>query len=162
VTTHELSCYSDPDRRVDHEHACLCVCPRPYLPNYMSDLHQIFVHLIYGRGLVFFWRHSDTLRISGFMDDIIFAHKLRLFDVATRLRQWGSHAALSVVRRNTRCMQQTFRTTSCSKAFFLTQSTDRHRTKPILVCWGNAMYMPTLIAGREAIFKFLRYKLPAY
>ena len=24
------------------------------------------------------------------MDDIIFAHKLRLFDVATRLRQWGN------------------------------------------------------------------------
>jgi len=36
---------------------------------------------------------------------------------------------------------------------------DRHRTKPVLVCWGDAMYMPTLIAGREAIFEFLPEKL---
>ena len=28
---------------------------------------------------------------SGFMDDVIFAHKLRLLDVAARLRQRGSH-----------------------------------------------------------------------
>jgi len=31
---------------------------------------------------------------------------------------------------------------------------DQHRTKPILVCWGHAMYTPTLIAGHEAIFEF--------
>jgi len=30
---------------------------------------------IYGRGSVL-WRRSDTLRISGFADDVIFAHKL--------------------------------------------------------------------------------------
>ena len=39
---------------------------------------------------------------------------------------------------------------------------DQHRTKPILVCWGHAMYTPTLIAGHEAIFEFLRQKLSAY
>jgi len=32
-------------------------------------------------------RRSDTLRISGFMDDVMSAHKLRLLDVAARLRQ---------------------------------------------------------------------------
>jgi len=42
----------------------------------------------------------------------------------------------------------------------LAQSTDLHRTKPILVCRGHAMYTPTLIAGREAIFEFLRQNLP--
>ena len=31
------------------------------------------------------------LCISGFMDDVVFAHKLRLLDVAARLRQRGSH-----------------------------------------------------------------------
>jgi len=36
---------------------------------------------------VLLWRRSDTLRISGFADDVIFAHKLRLLDVAARLRQ---------------------------------------------------------------------------
>jgi len=42
----------------------------------------------------------------------------------------------------------------------LAQSTDLHRTKPILVCRGHAMYTPTLIAGREAIFECLRQNLP--
>ena len=55
---------------------CVFVCPRSYLRNYTSDLHQIFVHVTYGRGSVFLWRRSDTLRISGFVGDVIFAHKL--------------------------------------------------------------------------------------
>ena len=38
----------------------------------------------------------------------------------------------------------------------------RHRTKPVLVHWGHAMYTPTLIAGREAIFEFLPEKLPTF
>ena len=69
----------------------------------------------YGRGSVLLWWRSDRLRISGFMDDAIFAHMLRLLDVAGRLRQWGSHAALGLARRNTRCRQQTLGTTSCSQ-----------------------------------------------
>jgi len=52
------------------------ICPRSYLWNYMSDLHQIFMRVTYGRGSVLLWRRSDTLRISGFADDVIFAHKL--------------------------------------------------------------------------------------
>jgi len=59
---------------------CVFVCPRSYLRNYTSDLHQIFVHLTYGRGSILLWRRSDMLRISGFMDDVIFAHELRLLD----------------------------------------------------------------------------------
>ena len=45
------------------------------------------VHVTSGRGSVLLWRRSDMLRISGFVDDVIFAHKLTLLDVAARLRQ---------------------------------------------------------------------------
>jgi len=63
------------------------VCPRSYIRNYASDLHQFFVLVSYGRGSVLLWRRTDTLRISGFMDDVIFAHKLSLFEVAAELGQ---------------------------------------------------------------------------
>ena len=39
------------------------------------------------------------------MDDVIFAHKLRLVDVAARLRQRGSHAGLGLARRNIHPLQ---------------------------------------------------------
>ena len=58
-------------------------------------------------GSVLLWQRSDALRISGFTDDAMFAHKLRLLDVAARLRQWGSHAAFGLVHRKTRCRQRT-------------------------------------------------------
>ena len=68
---------------------CVCdfICPRSYLRNYTSDLHHFYVHVTYGHDLVLLWLHSDMLRITGFMDCIIFAHKLRLLDIAARLRQ---------------------------------------------------------------------------
>jgi len=44
------------------------------------------VHFIYGRGSILLWWHSDTLCTSGFMDDIMFAHKPRLLDVAAQLK----------------------------------------------------------------------------
>jgi len=56
--------------------ACVyvCVCLSAIIS---SELHvrslHIFVHAIYGRGSVLPWRRSDTLCISGFMDDVIFA-----------------------------------------------------------------------------------------
>jgi len=58
-----------------------------YLRNYTSDLHQIFVHVTHARHSVLLRQRNDTLCISGFMDDVMFAHKLRLLDVAARLRQ---------------------------------------------------------------------------
>jgi len=68
---------------------CLCLCSsmRDHIQNYTSDLHQIFVHVTYGCSSVLLWPCNDTLCISGFMDDVIFAHKLGLLDVAARLRQ---------------------------------------------------------------------------
>ena len=67
------------------------VCPRSYLRNYKSDLHQSFMHVTYGRGSVLLWRRDDTLCTSGFM----FAHKPRLLDVATQLKR-SAHAALGL------------------------------------------------------------------
>ena len=66
---------------------CVFFSPRSYLQNYASDLRDFFVRVTYGRGSVLFWRRSDTLRISVFIDDVIFAHKLRLLNVGARLRQ---------------------------------------------------------------------------
>jgi len=74
----------------------MCVCLRSHLRNYMSDLHQSFLHFTYSGSSVLLWRRSDTFRISGFMNDVIFSHKLRLLDVAARLRQRGSQNVRSL------------------------------------------------------------------
>ena len=75
-----------PDRGAEYcdERVCLsvCVCPRSHLRNYTSDLHQIIVCVTYDRGSVLLWRRSNALCTSGFMDDIIFALKSRMLDVA--------------------------------------------------------------------------------
>jgi len=81
------------------ERVCLSVClsvrdrifgtTRPIITRF-------FMHVTYGRGSVLLCWRRDSLRISGFVDDAIFAHKLRLLDVAARLRQLGSHAALGI------------------------------------------------------------------
>jgi len=77
------------------EHVCLCVCV--CLSAMISwELHvwssPNFWHMLPMAVARFSWQRSDTLCTSGFMDGVIFAHKLRLLDVATRLRQWGLHA----------------------------------------------------------------------
>ena len=50
---------------------------------------------------VLLWRHSDTLSTSGFMDDVIFAHKPRLLDVAAQLKR----SVLWVLGLATNCAQ---------------------------------------------------------
>jgi len=57
-----------------------------------------FVHVIYGRGSVLLWRRSDTLCTSGFMDDVMFAHKPRLLDVAAQLKR-SAHVALGLAMK---------------------------------------------------------------
>ena len=75
---------------------CVLVCPRSYLRNCTFDFHQIFVHVASpGRGSVRLWRRSDTLCTSGFMDDVIFAHKPRLLDVVAQLKR-AAYAALGL------------------------------------------------------------------
>jgi len=70
------------------------VCSRSYL--YTRPIFtKCFVHVTYGRGSVVLWRRSDMLRTSGFMDDVTFAHKPRLLDVAAQLQR-SAHAALGL------------------------------------------------------------------
>ena len=78
------------------------VCVRVYL--YVHDhifgttrpiFTKIFVRVTYGRGSFLLWRRSDTLCTSSFMDDVIFAHKSRLLDVAAQLKR-SAHAALGL------------------------------------------------------------------
>jgi len=66
---------------------CLCVCLSAIVS---PELHvrsspDFFVYVTYGRGSVLLWLRIDTLCTSGFMDDVIFAQKLRLLDVAASL-----------------------------------------------------------------------------
>jgi len=78
---------------------CLCVCVYVCLSVrnhiYTSDLHHISAHVTHGRGSVLLWRSSDTLCTYGSMDDVIFAHKPRLLDVAAQLKR-NAHAALGL------------------------------------------------------------------
>jgi len=97
--------YSAPDKGAEYcdERVCLSVClsvcvfvcPRSYRQNYTSNLHHFFAHATYGRGSVLLWRCSDTLCTSGFMNDVIFAHKPRLLGVAAQLKR-SAHAALGL------------------------------------------------------------------
>jgi len=78
-----------------NERVCVCVCLSAIIS---SELHvrssPIFAHVTYGRGSVLLWRRN-MLRISSFMDDVIFSHKPMLLDVAAQLRR-SSHAALGL------------------------------------------------------------------
>jgi len=56
---------------------------------------KFFVHVAYGCGSVLLWRHSDTLCNSGFMDDVMFAHKARLLDIADAMKH-RAHAVLGL------------------------------------------------------------------
>jgi len=56
---------------------------------------EFFVHVNRRSGSVLFWRRSCMLCTSGFMDDVIFAHKPRLLDVAAQLKS-SAHAVLGL------------------------------------------------------------------
>jgi len=75
------------------EYICLsvCVCLSAIKSELQVRFSQKILCVAYGCCSVLLWRRGDKLRISGFMDDVMFAHKLRLLDVAARLRQRGSH-----------------------------------------------------------------------
>jgi len=58
-------------------------------------VNKLFARVTYGCGSVLLWRSSSMLCTSGFMDDVIFAHKPRLLDVAAQLKR-SAHAALGL------------------------------------------------------------------
>jgi len=79
---------------------CVCVCVCVCLSAIISSALHVrssptSVHVTYGEGSVLLWRRSDTLCTSGFMDDVIFAHKTRSLDVAAQLKR-RAHAALGL------------------------------------------------------------------
>jgi len=79
---------------------CVCVCVSVCVcPRLSSELRvrssPFFVHVSYGRCSVPVWRRSDMLYTSGFMDDVVFAYKPRLLDVANQLKR-SAHAALGL------------------------------------------------------------------
>jgi len=74
---------------------CVCVCVSAIIYSERPIFTKHFVHITYGRGSVRLWRRSDTLCISGFMDDVMFAHKRRLLDVAAQMMP-SAHAALGL------------------------------------------------------------------
>ena len=95
---------------------CLCVCLSAIIS---SQLHvrsspNFFAPVTRGYGSVLVCRRSDMLCTSGFMDDVVFAHKPRLLDVAAQLKR-SAHAAWGLAktsRRNTRHRQRTHGATS--------------------------------------------------
>jgi len=94
-----FSFYSAPDRGTQYWaclSVCVFVCQRSYLRNYTSDLHQFFARVTYGSGSVLLMRRSDMLCTSGFIDDVIFAHRPRLLDVAAPLKR-SARAALGLM-----------------------------------------------------------------
>jgi len=76
---------------------CLSVRDHKYLWNSTSDLRQFSLHFTYGLGSIFIWRRSDMLCTPGFMDDVIFAHRPRLLDVAAQMKH-SAHAALGLAK----------------------------------------------------------------
>ena len=81
---------------------CVCVCVCVCLSSsdhIFGTTRPIFIEFVmrvtYCRGSVLLWRRSDMSCISGFMDDVIFAHKPRLLDVAAQLKR-SAHAAFGL------------------------------------------------------------------
>ena len=66
---------------------CLSVCDHIFGTT-CPIFTKFFVHIACDRGSVL-WQHSDMLCISGFVDDVVFAPKLKLLNVTARL--WLSH-----------------------------------------------------------------------
>jgi len=88
------SCYSAPVRGAEYcdERVCLsvsvCLSVRDHIFGTTRPIFaNCFVHVSYGRGSVFLWRRSDTLCASGFINDVIFAHRPRLLEVAALLNE---------------------------------------------------------------------------
>jgi len=85
----------------------MCVCLSTIMSSelYVRSSPIFSVHVTYACGSVLLWRRSNMLCTSGFMDDVMFAHKPRLLDVAAQLKR-SAQTALDLaitVRSNTIC-----------------------------------------------------------
>jgi len=90
--------YSAPDRRAEYcdERVCLSVClsVRDIFGTRRPSFTKFFVHAIYGCGSVLLWRRNGNT--SGFVDDVMLAHKPMLLDVAAAQLKRSAHAALGL------------------------------------------------------------------
>ena len=73
---------------------CLSVCPLAYLKNHKAMTSpKNFMHAVCGCGSVVLWRCCDTLRTSGFVDDVTFslsgplARRVHSQSACSRIRQ---------------------------------------------------------------------------
>jgi len=133
--------YSTPDRWAEYcdELVCLCLCvcvcacSRSYLWITRPIFTKFFVHVTCGCGSILLWQCSDTLRISGFVDYVIFAHLLIACSMSPA--GWGSeahtYAALGLLHKNTRCRQQMLRINFCSQCLI---GTGQRAVKRVCVC----------------------------
>ena len=56
---------------------CVCVCLSLHDHIFATTrliCTKFFIHVTHRRGSFLLWRRNDTLRISGFVDDVIFAY----------------------------------------------------------------------------------------
>jgi len=75
---------------------CLCLSVNDHIFGTTRPIFtKIFVHVAYDHGSVLLWQLSDMLCTSGFIYDVIFAHKPRLLDLTTQLKR-SAHAALGL------------------------------------------------------------------
>jgi len=65
------------------------VSSRSGLATLRTAIHLLLTYLLtyYGRGSVLLWQRCDTLCTSVFMDDVMFAHKLRQLNMAAQLME---------------------------------------------------------------------------
>jgi len=82
------------------ERVCVCVCVCLSVRDHIfgtarTIFTKFFMHVTYDCGSVRLWWRSDTLCTSGFIHDVIFAHKARLLDVSAQLKR-SAHAALGL------------------------------------------------------------------
>ena len=78
------------------------VCFCAYLSKYASDLYPIFVNVTHGCGSVLGWRRCNTLCTSGFMHDVILAHKPMQLNVAAQLMEAQPTCSLGLGYRRKR------------------------------------------------------------
>ena len=79
------------------ERVCLsvCVCCLSVRDHIFGTTRPIFANFLCMLSMAMARSTSDTSCISGFIDDVVFAHKPRLFDVAAQLKR-SAHAALGL------------------------------------------------------------------
>ena len=91
LQTARFEFYCAPDKLAEYcdDRVCVCVCvcvfvcPLTYLRNYTSLPILCMLPMAGARSLL--WRRRDMLCTSGFVDDVVLAHRPRQLNVAAQL-----------------------------------------------------------------------------